>query len=68
MNSSPQLVAAEPAGASLAGLAVLVLDADPVVVEADDAGIGERDAADVAGEIVEHGLFALAPGADVKDP
>src|SRR3954451_5670121 len=67
-EAAHELVAAEPAGASLAGLAVLVVEADPVVVEADDAGIGERDAEDIAGEIVEHRLFALAPGADVKHP
>ena len=41
---------------------------DPIVVEADDAGVGESDAEDVAGEVVEHGLLAVAPGADVEDP
>src|ERR1700750_3093997 len=67
-EATHELVAAEPAGAPLAALAVLVLDGDPVVVEADDAGIGERDAEDVAGEVVEHGLLTVAAGADVKDP
>src|SRR4051794_4126818 len=67
-EAAHELFAAEPAGAPPAGLAVLVLDRDRLVVEADDARVGERDAEDVAGEIVEHGLFALAPGADVKDP
>src|ERR1700761_5859916 len=67
-EAAHELVAAEPAGSPPAGLAILVLDRDPVVVEADDAGVGERDAEDVAGEVVEHRLFAVAPGADVKDP
>src|SRR5208283_3373324 len=47
---------------------VLVLDGDRLVVEADDARVGESDAKDVAGEIVEHGLFATPPGGDVEDP
>ena len=51
-----------------AGLAFLVLDGDRFVVEADDPGIGESDAKDVAGEVVEHRLFAVAPGGDVEDP
>src|SRR4051794_33988338 len=67
-EAAHELVATEPAGAPPAGLAVLVLEADPVVVEADDAGVGERDAEDVAGEVVEHRLLTLAPGADVEDP
>src|ERR1700750_3421328 len=67
-EAAHDLVAVEPAGSSLAGLAVLVLDRDRLVVEADDAGVGEGDPEDVAGEIVEPGLFALAPGADVQDP
>jgi hypothetical protein len=44
------------------------LDRDRLVVEADDASVGERDTEDVAGEVVEHGLFAVATVADVKDP
>ena len=39
-----------------------------MVVEARDASVGERDTEDVAGEVVEHGLFAVATVADVKDP
>ena len=46
MNSS----AAETAGSRSAGLAFLALDGDCFVVEADDAGIGESDTKDVAGE------------------
>ena len=64
MNSSPL----EAAGSRAAGLAFLVLDGDRFVVETDDAGVGESDAKDVAGEVVEHGLFAVAPGGDVEDP
>jgi len=39
-----------------------------VVVETDDAGVGESDAKDVAGEVAEHRLFAGAPGSDVDHP
>src|SRR5690242_16062572 len=67
-EAAHELLAAEPAGAPLAGLAVLVLDRDRLVVEIDDAGVGERDAEDVAGEVVEHRWFTVTPGADVKDP
>src|SRR4051812_8975113 len=64
MNSSPlrRQVRRRPV------LRSLYWDADRLVVEADDAGVGESDAKDVAGEIVEHGLFAVAPGGDVEDP
>ena len=44
------------------------MDGDCFVVETDDAGIGESDTKDVAGEVLEHGLFAVAPGGDVEDP
>jgi Reverse transcriptase (RNA-dependent DNA polymerase) len=40
--------------------AVLVLDRDGVVVEADDPGVGESDPEDVAGEVVQHGLSSTA--------
>ena len=39
-----------------------------MAVEIDDPGVGESDAKDVAGEVVEHGLLAGAPGGNVKDP
>ena len=47
---------------------MLVADGDSLVVEADDAGVGDRDAEDVAGEVIEHGLLALAPGRAMDDP
>src|SRR5713226_1254754 len=67
-EAAHELVAAEAAGSPAAGLAFLVLDADGFVVEAADAGVGESNAKDVAGEVVEHGLFAVAPDGDVEDP
>ncbi|MGB8527905.1 MAG: hypothetical protein WCD75_13910, partial [Rhodoplanes sp.] len=63
MATSPptrKLVAAETAGALPAGLAVAVRDGDAGVVEADDAGVGDGDAENIAGEVVEHGLLALS--------
>jgi hypothetical protein len=67
-EAAHELLAAEAAGSPAAGLAVPELDRDRLVVEAGDAGVGERDTEDVAGEVVEHGLFAVATVADVKDP
>jgi hypothetical protein len=49
-------------------LAFLVFDSDRLVVEADDPGVGKSDTKDVAGEVVEHGLLAVSPGGDIKDP
>ena len=46
-EAAHELVAAEAAGSRAAGLAVLVLDGDRFVVEADDARVGESDAKDV---------------------
>ena len=60
-----ELITAEPAGSRAAGPAFLVLDGDGLVVETDDAGVGESDAKDVACEIVEHGLLTVAPGGDM---
>jgi hypothetical protein len=67
-KAAHELVAAEAAGTLTAGLALLVLDADRSVVEADDPGVGKSDAKDVAGKVVEHRLLASAPGGDVEDP
>src|SRR6202453_2656133 len=67
-EAAHELLAAEPARPRLTGLAVLELDGDRFVVEADDACVGESDTKDVAGEVVEHGLFAFAPGGDMQDP
>src|SRR6202051_3462639 len=67
-EAAHELVAAKAAGSRPADLAFLVLDRDRLVVEADDAGVGESDTKDIAGEVVEHGLLAVSPGGDMKDP
>jgi hypothetical protein len=67
-EATHELVAADAAGSRAAGLAFVVLDADGLLVEPDDAGVGESDAKDVAGKVVEHRLFTGAPGGDVEDP
>src|SRR5271170_2534347 len=67
-EAAHEFVTAQAAGSSAAGLAFLVLDRDPFVVEADDPGIGKSDAKDVAGEVFEHGLLAVTPGGDMEDP
>jgi len=67
-EAAHEFVAAQAAGSLPAGLAFLVLDADRLVVEADDPCVGESDAKDVAGEVVEYGLLTGAPGGNVEDP
>src|SRR4051812_29622553 len=59
---------AQTAGSRAPGLAVLVLDRNGFIIETGDPGIGESDAKDITGEVVEHRLFAVAPGGDVEDP
>jgi len=39
-----------------------------LIVKVDDTAVGDGDAEDVAGEVVEHGLLALAPGRAMHDP
>jgi hypothetical protein len=51
-----------------AGLAFLIPEGDRSIIETDNAGIGEGDAKDIAGEVFEHRLFALTPGYNVEDP
>ncbi len=63
-----ELLAAEATGAPAVGLAVAILDADGGVIEAGDARVGDGDAEDVTGEIIEHCLLAATPGGDVGDP
>ena len=67
-EAAHEFMAAQTAGSPATGLAFPVLDGDRFVVETDDAGVGESDAKDIAGEVLEHGLFAVAPGGDVEDP
>jgi len=67
-EAAHELIAVEAAGSRPGGLAFLVLEGDRIVVEADDTCIGESDAKDVAGEVVEHRLFTVSPGGDVEDP
>ena len=63
-----ELLATEPAGAPVAGLAVAILDADGGVIEAEDASVGDGNAEHVTSEVIEHGLLAATPGGDVGDP
>ena len=67
-ESADEFGSGDPAGARPAGLAVPVLEGDGVVVDGEDAPIGDGDAEDVSGEVVEdHGL-AGRPGGDMDDP
>src|SRR5271170_5111009 len=67
-EAAHEFMAAQTAGSRTPALAVLVLDRNGLLIETDDPGIGESDPKDVTGEIVEHCLFAVAPGGDVEDP
>ena len=60
-----ELVAWDAAGPPPVGFAVLVTDGHRLVIEADDAGVGDSDAKHVAGEVVKHGLLAFTPGGAV---
>ena len=54
--SWPAKITLDMVTGSLSGdLAFVVLDGDRLV-EIDDPGVGERDAKDIAGEVVERGL------------
>lgn len=67
-EATHELLAAEAAKLPTADLTLLVAKADMVVVKTNDTGVGERDAEHVAGEVVEHGLFAATPQGNVGDP
>src|SRR5689334_11238815 len=55
-----ELFARDPAGAPAVGLAFLVAEGDAAGIEVDDAAVGDGDAEDVAGKVIEHRLLALA--------
>src|SRR5580704_6744532 len=63
MNSWPATVSSRWRSA-----AVLVAIGHALVVDGQDAVVGDGDAEGVAGEIVEGGLLSLAPWRDVNDP
>src|SRR5215472_7173264 len=63
-----ELVAGHGFPALAVGSAVLVAIGHGLVVDGQDAVVGDGDAEDVAGEIVERGLLSLAPWRDVNDP
>jgi hypothetical protein len=61
-EAAHEFMAAQTAGSSVPGLAFLISEGDRSIIATDNAGIGEGDAKDVAGEIIEYRLFALTPG------
>ena len=67
-EAAHELVAFHATGAPTRRLTMLVSDGDGVIIEGDEASIGDGDAKHVAGEVIEHGLRALAPTGDVNDP
>ena len=67
-EATNEFVALDAAGVPAGRFAPLVLYSDGVIVETDDAGVGDGNAEDVSRKIFEHGLLALAPRGDVDDP
>src|SRR6201984_1082953 len=63
-----ELVAGDGFLALAGGGAVLVAIGHGLVVDGQDAVVGDGDTEGVAGEIVERGLLSLAPWRDVNDP
>jgi hypothetical protein len=63
-----ELVAGHGFLALAVGGAVLVAIGHGLVIDGEDAVVGDGDAEGVAGEIVERGLLSLAPWRDVNDP
>src|SRR6516162_4379696 len=63
-----ELVAGHGLLALAVGGAVLAAIGYGLVVDGQDAVVGDGDAEGVAGEIVERGLLSLAPWRDVNDP
>ena len=55
-----ELFARDPAGAPACW--TCFAEGDAVVVEADDAAVGDGNAEDVGVEIIEHRLLAITPG------
>ena len=56
------------AGAPARWFALFVADGHGVVVERDDAGVGDGDAEYVSCQIAQHGVVTLPPMVDVDDP
>ena len=67
-EAAHELLPGDAAGPPPVGFAMLVADGDSLIVEPDDTGVGDRNAEDVAGEVIEHDLFAFAPGRAMDDP
>ena len=63
-----KLVSGERAGAPLMALAFPVAEGDGALVDGEDAPVGDGDAVDVAGEVIEHSGFALSPRFAPGDP
>ena len=67
-EAAHELVALQGAVLPARRFAVLVANGDGAIIEAEDAGVGDGGAEDVAGEITQHRLGALAPVGDVNHP
>src|SRR5262245_49898353 len=61
-------MAAEASCAPAARCAMFVADGDSVVIETDNAAFGDCHSKDVACQIAQHGLGAVAPGRAMDDP
>ena len=67
-ETTDELVASDAARAPAGRFALRASEGHGILIEREDARVSDGDAEDIAGEIVEHGLLALASGRDVDDP
>ena len=67
-ESAHELVAVQAGVLPFPGLALFVADGNAVVVETDNAVVGDRNAEQITGEIAEHGVIPFAPGGAMHDP
>ena len=67
-KAADELMSLERLRAIAIGRSVLVAEGDGLIIDGEDAPVGDGDAEDIAGEIFERGLFTLAPRGDVDHP
>ena len=67
-EAAHELMAVEARWVPAPRCAMLVADGDTVVIEPDDAAFGDCHSKDVACQIAQHGLGAIAPGCAMDDP
>ena len=60
-EAADEFLTGNTAGAPSRGFALLIVDRYGVLIEADDAAVGDGDAKDVASKVIEHRRLAARP-------